>query len=356
MTDTGLKAELALSMGGFSLEAALSVAPGETLVLMGPNGAGKTTCLNLIAGLLRPERGRITLDGVVLCDTEAGLDFPPERRSVGFLFQDGDLFPHLTVRQNAEYGPRARGRGRAETSGIVAGWLDRLGLTELADRRAKELSGGQRRRAALARALASGARLLLLDEPFASLDATSRASVRAEMKGFLEMAGLPALAVAHDPVDAFVLGDRIAVLEGGRVVQTGTGEELLAHPRSPFVAELIGLNFYRVDLSEGVGLKEARAKGAVFHVLADGLSGSAHLAFAPSDVSLSAEAPRGSPQNVFQGTVREIIPLTDRLRVIVDAGTPMAAEITRDAAQQLSVASGAVIWVSVKASAIRVYP
>lgn len=353
MTD-GFQAHFVFSREAFSLGASLAVAPGETLVLMGPNGAGKTTCLNLIAGLVRPDRGRILLNGDVLLDTLAGVDLPPERRSMGFLFQDESLFAHLTVRRNVAYGPRAR--GRADPDGIASHWMERMGLTDLADRPASSLSGGQKHRTSLARALASGARLLLLDEPFASLDASARAAVRSEMKGFLREAGLPALVVAHDPVDAFVLGDRIAVMEKGRIVQEGTAEELLAHPGAPFVAELIGLNFYRGDVSPGTGLKEARVKGASFHVLADGLSGPVHLAFAPSEVSLSLEAPQGSSQNIFQGVVREIVPLTDRLRVIVDAGPRITVEVTREAAERLRVAPGVKVWASVKATAIRLYP
>jgi molybdate transport system ATP-binding protein len=354
MPDAGLKAALAVSLGDFSLDAALDVRPGETLALMGPNGAGKTTCLNLIAGLLDLEKGRVSLDGTVLSDTERGVDVDPAERAIGFLFQDAALFPHLTARGNVAYGPRAQ--GRADAADTASRWIERLDLAALADRPVSALSGGQKQRVALARALASGAKLLLLDEPFAALDASSRAAVRSEMKRFLREAGLPALVVAHDPVDAFVMGDRIAVLEKGRVVQAGTEAELLSRPRTPFVADLIGLNFHRVDLAAGTGLKEARAGSALFHVLADGLSGQAHLAFAPSGVSLSTEAPRGSHQNVFQGRVRDVVPLTDRLRVVLDAAAPLAADITREAAQQLHIAPGVKIWASVKATAIRVYP
>jgi molybdate transport system ATP-binding protein len=341
-------------LGDFSLDAALEIGPGEILSLVGPNGAGKTTCLNVIAGLLRPSRGRVTLGKSVLCDTAAGVDVPPEERSVGVLFQDGALFPHLTVRGNVLYGPRAR--GLADAGGAASQWIERLGLAALADRPVSGLSGGQKQRVALARALASGARLLLLDEPFAAMDASSRAAVRGELKRFLKEAGLPVLVVAHDPVDALVMGDRIAVLEAGRVVQSGAESELLAHPRTPFVAELVGLNFFRAALAAGEGLKEARSGGTIFHVLADGLSGPAHVAFSPSEIVLSTEAPKGSQQNVFKGVVREVVPLADRLRVVVDAGALLGADITREAARQLQAAPGAAVWASVKATAIRVYP
>lgn len=249
MTDAGLRAELAVDWGDFSLDVTLDVRPGQTVVLMGPNGAGKTTCLNLIAGLKRLEKGRVTLDGTFLCDTVQDVDVVPEKRSMGVLFQDGALFPHLTVLGNVPYGARAKGR---TSTSVVSHWIERLDLGGMADRQVHPLSGGEKQRVDLARALASGAKLLLLDEPFASLDISVRASVRSEMRRFIRQTGLPALVVAHDPVDALVMGDRIVVLEWGRVVQNETEGELLVHPRTPFVAGLVGLNYHRVELAEGL--------------------------------------------------------------------------------------------------------
>jgi molybdate transport system ATP-binding protein len=260
------------------------------------------------------------------------------------------------VRGNVAFGPRARGLARAESARTATEWLARLDLTALADRPAAALSGGQRQRVAIARALASGARVLLFDEPFASLDATTRAAVRAEMRTFLAGADVPAVVVTHDPLDAFVVADRLAIVEGGRIVQTGTGDDLLAHPRTPFVADLVGLNFYAADLAAGSGLKEARAGAVVFHVLADALAGRVHLAFAPSDVALAAEPPAGSFQNTFAARVRETRNLPDRVRVILDAGVPMAADITREASRRLDLAPGAMLSAMVKATSIRVYP
>jgi molybdate transport system ATP-binding protein len=343
-------------MGSFSLDASLAVQPGEVLVLLGPNGSGKTTCLDLLAGLRAPDRGRVSLDGVVLCDTESGIDLAPEERRVGLVFQDFALFPHLTVRGNVSYGPRARGETREAAERTVSEWLHRLELDALAERPVAELSGGQRQRVAIARALASGARLLLLDEPFASLDATLRAGVRAELRTFLRTVGRPAIVVTHDPLDAFVMADRIAVLETGRVVQSGTAEELLSHPRTAFVAELVGLNFYQAELAGGTGLKEARVGGATFHVLADALAGAVHLAFAPSDVALFQEPSTGSFQNTFEARVRETRSLPDRVRVILDAGIVIAADITREASRRFELAPGSSLRALIKATSIRVYP
>jgi molybdate transport system ATP-binding protein len=354
VSENGLAFDAAISLGPFRLEASFSVAAGETLALVGPNGAGKTTALAVAAGLLRPDRGRIACGEETWCDTASGVFLSPEGRRVGLVFQEHALFPHLTVRENVAYGPRARGRGR-EAESLSARWLERLGLSALGDRRVGSISGGERQRVALARALASEPRALLLDEPFAALDVSTRGALRSELKAFLAGCALPTVLVAHDPVDAFALGDRVAVMERGSLTQVGTHEELLAHPRGAFVAELAGLNLYRAELPPGRGLKEARAGKLAFHVLADDRSGPSFLAFAPSEVALAPECRSGSPQNVFPGRVVEVQPLPDRLRVVLDVGVTMAADVTREAGASLGLAPGRPVWASVKATAIRVY-
>jgi len=354
VNENGLAFDAAITLGSFRFEVSFSVAAGETLALVGPNGAGKTTTLALAAGLLRPDRGRIACGEETWCDTASGAFLFPESRRVGLVFQENALFPHLTVRENVAYGPRARGRGRQADS-LSARWLERLGLTALGDRPVRAISGGESQRVALARALASEPRALLLDEPFAALDVPSRGALRSELRGFLAGCALPTVLVAHDPVDAFALGDRVAVMERGGLTQVGTHEELLAHPRGAFVAELAGLNFYRAELATGRGLKEARAGEVAFHVLADDRSGPSFLAFAPSEVALGPERRPGSAQNVFPGRVVEVQPLPDRLRVVLDVGVTMAADVTREAGASLGLAPGRPVWASVKATAIRVY-
>ena len=355
MPDAGLLFEAALSLGAFDLVARLNVAEGETLALVGPSGAGKSTCLGIMAGLVRPESGRIACGDEVWNDHERGVFVAPEKRRVGMLFQEYALFPHLTIQENVSYGARARGRSRADAAAVASRWIDRLGLAGLGDRRVADISGGQRQRVALARALASEPRLLLLDEPFGSLDVATRGVVRSELRRFLADCGLPTVLVTHDPVDALALAERIAVLEDGRLTQVGTREQLVSEPRSPFVAELAGLNLYRADLAEGRGLKEARASGVSFHVLADERQGPAFLAFAPVEVSLSLERLPGSAQNAFLGSVLEVRPLPDRLRVVLDVGVVLVAEVTREAAGALGLAVGRRLWASIKATAIKVY-
>jgi iron(III) transport system ATP-binding protein len=220
------------AVDGLSLE----VSSGEILGVLGPSGCGKTTLLRLIAGFERLDAGRIEIGGHVADDTRRVV--PPERRGVGMVFQDYALFPHLTVTANIAFGLAARPRGeRAER---VAWALSLCGLEELADRYPHELSGGQQQRTALARALAPGARLLLLDEPLSHLDADTRRTLRDRLRALLREAGVTALLVTHDRDDAFAIADRVAVLRQGRLEQCGAPRELYTRPASVFVATLVG--------------------------------------------------------------------------------------------------------------------
>ncbi len=342
-----LSVEAALALPGFALDATLEAHAGERMALFGPSGAGKSTLLSLIAGLSAPDRGIVTLDGRPLCDTARGVDVPPSRRRIALMFQDGALFPHLTVRENVAYGARG-GSGAME-------WLERLGLAALAARRPREISGGERQRVALARALASKPAALLLDEPFGALDVTTRGAVRHELRAFLEEARVPTVIVTHDPLDARVFGERVAVMEAGRIVQTGTWSEIEAAPRGPFAAGLAGLNFWNARLDPGRGLRAARVGAVEFHVLADDLEGEVYLALDPEEVTLAREAPHGSARNVLEATVRDLLVLGSRVRVRLDAGVPLSAEVTRQAAEALFLAPGQRVWASIKATAFRVY-
>ena len=201
----------------------------ETVLLAGPNGAGKSTLLRLLLGIAAPQAGRISLDGRTLFDGDINL--PPEARGLGYLPQDYALFPHLDVRGNVGFGLR-----RAERAARTQEVLEALQIAPLAARRVQELSGGERQKVALARALAPRPRALLLDEPFAALDAQARRQLRQFLSAQLEALRLPALVVSHDPADAAV-GRRIVVMERGRIVQEGTLESLRASPATPFIAE-----------------------------------------------------------------------------------------------------------------------
>jgi iron(III) transport system ATP-binding protein len=215
-------------------DVSLEVAPGESMALLGPSGCGKTTLLRCIAGLERPLVGTVQLSGTEVCGPRAWV--PPERRRVGMVFQDWALFPHLTVAANVAYG---LGRGPAAAR-RVAESLEMVGLAGYGDRLPSTLSGGQQQRVAVARALAPRPQVLLLDEPFSNLDTNLRVEVRAEVHRLLLELGITAVFVTHDQEEAFVVGDRVAVMRDGRIVQVGTPQQIYAAPATRWVAEFVG--------------------------------------------------------------------------------------------------------------------
>jgi molybdate transport system ATP-binding protein len=347
-----LQAGVELRLGRLDLAVELAVGTGELVVLLGPNGAGKTTLLRALAGLVPLDRGRVVLDGEVLEDTAAGTWVPTERRPIGFVFQDYLLFPHLSALENVAFGLRARGLARAEARRRAAAWLDRVGLAGHAGARPRALSGGQAQRVALARAMVGEPRLLLLDEPLAALDATTRTVLRRELRRHLASFDGTRLLVTHDPLEAIALADRLVVLEGGRVTQTGTPDQVSARPRSRYVAELVGVNLYR-GRADG---RSVRLVGGGTVVAADINHGEVFVAVHPHAVALHRRAPEGTPRNVLGGTAEGLDVVGDRVRVRVAGPVPIIAEVTPAAAGELNLADGGPVWASVKATEITVYP
>ncbi|GGX47269.1 ABC transporter permease [Streptomyces chryseus] len=322
----------------------LDAAPGTTIAVVGPNGAGKTTLLRALLGLTPRAHADLRLG-----DTDV-TRLPPHRRGVAWVPQDGALFPHLTALANTAYGLRAHGVARAEARRSAQDWLDRLGVGHLAHRRPAQLSGGQAQRVALARALAARPRLLLLDEPLAALDQTTRAHVRHTLRNHLDGFGGVCLIVTHDPVEAVSLADRVLVLDDGRALQDAPPAEVTRHPRSPWVARMLGRNAWP-GTATAKGLLLA---GGQTLVVADPLpAGADALAIiAPEAVSVHREKPGGSPRNVWPGTVREITASGSRLRVLITSehAPDLVAEITPQAAAELGLADGTSVWTSVKAT------
>jgi molybdate transport system ATP-binding protein len=349
---SGLQATVEVARGRLCLHAELDIEPDETVAIVGPNGAGKTTLLRALAGLVPLDRGRVTLDGVVLEDAGTADRLPPEARSVGVVAQDHALFPHLTALDNVAFGLRSRGRRRTEARRVAGEWLERVGLAELADHRPDRLSGGQAQRVALARALAVDPKVLLLDEPLAALDATTRLVIRRELRRHLEGFAGPRLVVTHDPVDAMTLADRLVVLEQGRVVQEGAPGEIAGRPRSSYVADLVGVNLLRgtaagetVTLDGGGGL-----------TVPDAGAGPVLVVLHPRAVALHRRAPDGTPRNVWEGTVAYVDREGARARVTVDGRPPVVAEVTAQAVDELELIAGRPVWVAVKATEVTVYP
>lgn len=347
-----------------ALDVDVALGPGVT-TLAGPSGAGKTTLLRLIAGLERPDTGSVRLGDALLDDAGRGYRLPPGRRDVGVVFQEYALFPHLSVAENVAYGLRARRVHGRERRRRVEAMLDRLGVAVLAGERPGRLSGGQRQRVALARALVLEPRALLLDEPLAALDARTRASVRGELRDLLADLPIPTLLVTHDYADALVFRERIIILDAGRVVQDGAHEELLAHPRSRFVADFTGVNYHegRIETAgDAHGLLSIRLHGdpgVVLYAPADGApEGLVGVAIHPWDVVLSRQAPAGSARNVLAGRVREVLPLGGRVRVALTIGPRQAltlvSEVTPDAVSALDCRDGETLYASFKATAISI--
>jgi ABC-type sulfate/molybdate transport systems ATPase subunit len=301
----------------FAVDLELTATPG-TLALVGPSGAGKTTVLRSVAGVRRPDAGRIALDDEVWFDAALGVDLPPERRSVGLVPQHHALFPHLDVRANVGFG----GTGRVDEL------LARLRIAHLAHARPGALSGGERQRVALARALAREPKVLLLDEPLAALDAHTRALVRAELQDVLVTLDLPTLLVTHDFRDSAALADRIAVIQDGRVHQIGTPAQLLEHPADAFVASFTGANLVVGDAS-GDELTLADGTRLRLPVAATGRTA---IAIQPWEIDVRATEPTGG-LNAIPGTIESVTPAGGRVRVRI-AG--LEAELQPDHAHGLS--------------------
>ena len=229
-TRRGLQASMGLRRGSFELELELEAGAGEVLALVGPNGAGKSTVLAVLAGLLALQRGEVSLDGRVLERVSAGLRLPPQAREVGVVFQGLALFEHLSALDNVAYGLRARGRDKREAQAQARDWLERFEVAELAERRPAQLSGGQAQRVALARALIVAPRLLLLDEPFAALDADARSNARAVLGATLSTFEGISVLVTHDADEVVELADRVVELDAGRARAPGPAPDLLDAP------------------------------------------------------------------------------------------------------------------------------
>jgi molybdate transport system ATP-binding protein len=348
-----LAARVGLSLGSLELDVELAVDDGEVVAVLGPNGAGKTTLLRALAGLVAIDRGRIEVDGVVLDEPDAGTFVSVEHRPVGVVFQDYLLFAHLSALENVAFGLRARGTPKAEARSAAMALLDRFGLADHARHRPPALSGGQAQRVALARALATGPRLLLLDEPLAALDATTRRDVRRDLRRQLASFGGARVLVTHDPVDAYALADRLVILDAGSVVQAGTIHEVTAHPRSRYVAELVGTNLVSGDIAAGV----LRTDHGVEIVIADALPGRAFAVIRPQAVAIARHAPaESSVRNTWPGIVSDVDRLGDRVRIGIDGPLPLTAEITSDALVSLALRPGDAVHASVKATDIVTYP
>jgi molybdate transport system ATP-binding protein len=369
----------------FTLDVSLSLEPGETLAVLGPNGAGKSTLLGVLAGLLRPDSGRVVLGGRVLTDTASGVWLPTHRRGIGLLAQEPLLFPHLTALGNVAFGPRCRGVGRAEAARRARRLLAEVDAAELAGRRPAQLSGGQARRVAVARALAGEPELLLLDEPLAALDVDSAPALRGLLRRVV-LGGLDgrapgassalgrvsgastALLVTHDVLDALVLADRVVVLTDGKIVEQGATRDVLSRPRSPFTARIAGLNLVAgVGVPGGLRTQDGTTVAGQDAGEGPTVGAPAVAVFPPAAVAVFRDRPAGSPRNVVPVRLAGLEPRGEVVRLRagpVDGGpawvSGLAADVTPAAVADLGLdgvlAPGARLWFAVKATEVRVHP
>lgn len=352
------------------LDVEFSVSAGEVLAVLGPNGAGKSTALHVIAGLVRPDEGFVRLGDRVLTDTAAGVSVATHDRRVGLLLQDPLLFPHLSAAANVAFGPHSRraifrSRSRAGEKATALRWLREVDAEQFADRKPRQLSGGQAQRVAIARALAAQPDVLLLDEPLTGLDVAAAAGIRSVLRNVVARTGCAVILITHDLLDVFTLADRVLVLESGKIAEIGPVAEVLTAPRSHFGARIAGINLVNGTVGPDGSLR-ARS-GAHWHAapaqVPDGQPTAGNHAvavFPPTAVSVYQDRPHGSPRNTVEVTVAELDlrgpAVLVRASEQPDGAPGLIAAITVDAAAELRLAPGERVWFSVKAHEVTLYP
>ena len=354
---SGVRVRAQLAQRGVDFDVALE--DGEVLAVLGPNGVGKSTLLLMIAGLLRPDRGRIELGGKVVADTSTGTFVPAHARGVAMLSQQALLFPHMSAAANVAYAPRCKGQPRSEARAAARRWLNAVDAGHLADRKPAQLSGGQAQRVAVARALAAEPRVLLLDEPMAALDVAAAPALRRLLRELLRDSDRTAIIVTHDLLDALAIADKVIVIEDGHVVESGPVRRVLTAPRSDFAARIAGINLISGVITDSGVLRTAW--GTDIAGVGDPDPGTAAIAlFRPAAVAVHLEPPHASPRNVLAVTIAEldIHGTTVRIRGVdqPDGGTGLAADITAAAAADLDLEPGRTVYFVVKAQEVELHP
>jgi molybdate transport system ATP-binding protein len=348
-----LSLSVATPLRAFSLEVELSARAGEPHALAGPSGAGKTSLLRVAAGLMAPQRGKVELGGQTWLDTTRSIDLAPERRRCGMVFQEYALFPRMSAWRNVAYGiPGSRaGRRRA-----AIGMLERFGVGQLAEALPGALSGGERQRVALSRALAARPRALLLDEPLAALDSTTRRRALRELRGVLEELNVPAVFVTHSFEEAALLARSMTIVDRGRVVQSGSPAEISTQPRTVFVADFCGAVVLRGFAQPAVGgLTTVRLPGAVEVQSTDSIVGPVALSVFPWEIALkpSGGTFEGPMLNRVEGRVDSVTIVGDRASVGISIPERLSAEVTAHSAKTMALRPGVRVTAAWKPTATR---
>ena len=352
-----LHVEAVADLGDLHLDVAFDIPARQCLALAGPSGAGKSSLLRVAAGLLQPTSGRVTSGDDVWLDTARNINRNPEERRCGYVFQDYALFPHQRSWQNVAYA--LRDRPRAVRQREARGWLARFGLEHLADARPATLSGGERQRVALARALARRPDVLLLDEPLSALDTRTRASAQRELADVLRVTEVPAIVVTHDFAEAALLGDEVAVIDEGRVVQQGSASQLAARPATAFVADFTGAVVLH-------GTATPAPDGTTIVTLAGGhqirstdrAAGPVAATVFPWEITIEAAGPATSQsaQNHLKARVQFITTIGGRVRLGLAGTENLIAEVTTTAIADLDLQPGSHVTATWKATATRLVP
>ncbi len=375
-----LEVSLDTFLNTFHLTLDFHAEPGRTTVLLGESGAGKSTVLRLLAGLLHPQKGHIAIDKEVYFDSVQRIVVPPQARPFGYVFQDYVLFPHLTVFENVAFGLRAQHLAQNPIRQRVGAVLEQMHLTGMEQRRPSQLSGGQQQRVAIARALALQPQLLLLDEPLSALDVQTRRKVRQELLTLLAQTRVTTVMVTHSYLEALLFGQQILVLEAGKVIQQGGQQELREYPRSSYVAELVGLNFFQGRIvryeSETTGIIQLSYGPEIVATLKervpDGstppLGSHAHVVVNPHSITLHARPPEGSARNSFRGRILHLLHIgaageESRVRVnialegYISSSTlpPLTAEITEASVARMELVEGKQIYATFKGTEAAAY-
>lgn len=341
---------LSKEWAGFSLQDInLDIKNREYFVVLGPTGAGKTLLLELIAGFHRPDEGEIWIAG------ENVTELPPEKRRVGFVYQDYSLFPHLDVEKNVKFGLGLRKIPKSEAKKKVRQVMNMLNLSHLSKRYPRTLSGGEKQKVAIARALVVEPQVLLLDEPLSALDARTQEALRKELKNIHRESGVTTIHVTHDHEEAMLLADRIGVMNQGRVIQVGEPDEVFRKPRSEFIASFVGIeNIFkgrskvengmaRIDLGKGVQIEAVSQK-----------EGDVKVCIRPEEILLSRRPIRSSGRNLLGGRITEISDRGATVKLRVDAGREFSVTITKRSFFDMGLKLGSKVHLAFKASSVHV--
>jgi len=338
-------------LGEFKLEdVSLEIEQGEYMVILGPTGAGKTIILETVAGIYPPDSGRIELNGGEITFAD------PKDRNISMVYQDFMLFPHLSVFENIAFGLTLKKIPQDELEKKVSEVAEIMGISHLLHRSVTNLSGGEKQRTAISRAIVLEPDVLLLDEPLSALDGRTRERLRKELKRLHTRYKTTVLHVTHNFEEVFSLADRVAVINKGRIIQTGVPDQVFSKPESHFIAEFVGSeNIFRGRITSGSGCSVISVDGLKIVSNATGLEGEAYASVRPEDILLSREPLKTPARNSFEGAVESVTNNGTMVEIRIDAGIPFVTVLTRRGFHDIGIKEGDAVYLTFKAAAVHVF-